>query len=94
VLREFVNGWSYVAGTPLVRGLVLGILGAFAGAGVVIGTAQFYARSLSGGDSTFFILSRSSSWVWASASSAARASSARCPGGAGSACRSCSRRSR
>jgi dTMP kinase len=56
VLREFVNGWSYVAGTPLVRGLVLGILGAFAGAGVVIGTAQFYARSLSGGDSTFYIL--------------------------------------
>jgi dTMP kinase len=56
LLREFVNGWSYVARTPLVRGLVLGILGAFAGAGVVIGTAQFYARSLSGGDSTFYIL--------------------------------------
>jgi dTMP kinase len=56
VLREFVTGWSYVARTPLVRGLVLGILGAFAGAGVVIGTAQFYARSLSGGDSTFYIL--------------------------------------
>ncbi|HKS99770.1 MAG TPA: dTMP kinase [Rugosimonospora sp.] len=56
LLREFVTGWSYVARTPLVRGLVLGILGAFAGAGVVIGTAQFYARSLSGGDSTFYIL--------------------------------------
>jgi dTMP kinase len=56
LLREFITGWSYVARTPLVRGLVLGILGAFAGAGVVIGTAQFYARSLSGGDSTFYIL--------------------------------------
>ena len=54
--RQFVQGWAYVARTPLVRGLVLGILGAFAGGGVVIGTAQFYARSLGGGDSTFYIL--------------------------------------
>lgn len=54
--REFVAGWAYVGKTPLVRGLVLGILGAFAGAGVVVGTAQFYARSLGGGDSTFYML--------------------------------------
>ena len=50
LVREFLTGWSYVAKTRLVRGLVLGILGAFAGAGVVVGTAQFYARSLGGGD--------------------------------------------
>src|SRR5439155_13250209 len=54
--KEFLAGWAYVGKTPLVRGLVLGILGAFAGAGVVVGTAQFYARSLGGGDSTFYIL--------------------------------------
>jgi dTMP kinase len=56
VLRQFVDGYRYVARTPLVRGLVLGILGAFAGGGMVIGTAQFYAKSLSGGDSTFYLL--------------------------------------
>ena len=56
VLREFVDGWTYVGKTPLVRGLVLGILGAFAGGGVVIGSAQFYAKSLGGGESTFYIL--------------------------------------
>jgi dTMP kinase len=56
MLHEFAQGWRYVGRTPLVRGLVLGILGAFAGAGVVVGTAQFYARSLAGGDSTFYIL--------------------------------------
>lgn len=56
LLREFATGWSYVARTRLVRGLVLGILGAFAGAGVVVGTAQFYARSLGGGDLAFYIL--------------------------------------
>ena len=47
---------SSSAQTPLVRGLVLGILGAFAGGGVVIGTAQFYAESLGGGDAAFFLL--------------------------------------
>jgi dTMP kinase len=56
VLREFIDGWAYVGKTPLVRGLVLGILAAFAGGGMVVGSAQFYARSLSGGESTFYIL--------------------------------------
>ncbi|MFS8478435.1 MAG: dTMP kinase [Micromonosporaceae bacterium] len=56
VLREFVHGWSYVGRTALVRGLVFGMLGAFAASGVVIGTAQFYAESLGGGPSTFYIL--------------------------------------
>jgi dTMP kinase len=56
LLKEFVEGWRFIGRTPLVRGLVLGIFGAFAGGGVVIGTAQFYARELYGGDSTFFIL--------------------------------------
>ncbi|WP_312875395.1 dTMP kinase [Allocatelliglobosispora scoriae] len=56
VLRQFVDGWKYVARTPLVRGLVLGILGAFACGGLVVGTAQFYALSLGGGDSTFSLL--------------------------------------
>src|SRR5262249_13251468 len=55
LLREFVIGWSYVARTRLVRGLVLGILGAFGGAGVVVGCAQFYTRSLGGGDQAFYI---------------------------------------
>jgi dTMP kinase len=56
VFREFIDGWAYVGKTPLVRGLVLGILAAFAGGGMVVGTAQFYATSLGGGESTFYIL--------------------------------------
>jgi dTMP kinase len=40
LLRDFVQGWSFVGRTPLVRGLVLGILGAFAGGGVGVGTAK------------------------------------------------------
>ncbi|MGH3649050.1 MAG: dTMP kinase, partial [Micromonosporaceae bacterium] len=54
--RQFVDGWRYVATRPLVRGLVLGILGAFVGGGVVVGTAKFYAISVGGGDAAFSLL--------------------------------------
>ncbi len=52
----FLEGYRFVGSTPLVRGLVFGILGAFAGGGVVIGTAKFYALSLGGGDGAFYLL--------------------------------------
>jgi dTMP kinase len=56
LLRQFVDGWKYIGRTRLVRGLVLGILGAFAAGGIVVGTAQFYAASLGGGNATFYLL--------------------------------------
>jgi dTMP kinase len=56
LLRQFFEGWQYIGQTRLVRGLVLGILGAFAAGGIVIGTAQFYALSIGGGNATFYLL--------------------------------------
>jgi dTMP kinase len=56
VIRDTKEGWRYLTRTPLVRGLTYGILGAFSGAGVVVGTARFLALSLGGGESTFAIL--------------------------------------
>ncbi len=53
MLRE---GMKYAGRTPLVRGLVIGMIGAFAAAGAVIGTAPSYAESLLGGASTFGLL--------------------------------------
>ncbi|WP_425426899.1 MFS transporter [Asanoa hainanensis] len=55
-MRDLLDGGRFIVRTRLVRGIVVGVLGAFAGAGVVIGTANFYARSLGGGDATFGIL--------------------------------------
>ncbi|GAA2673222.1 MFS transporter [Actinoplanes palleronii] len=49
-------GLRCLARTPLLRGLVVGLLGAFAGAGIVVGAARFYSRSLGGGDATFGLL--------------------------------------
>ncbi|MFD0820614.1 dTMP kinase [Micromonospora zhanjiangensis] len=56
VVRQFVEGWKFIGQTPLVRGLVLGIFGAFAGGGIVIGTAKFFTASLGAGDAAFFLL--------------------------------------
>ncbi|MFB9237033.1 dTMP kinase [Plantactinospora siamensis] len=56
VLRQFLDGWRFIGRSPLVRGLVLGIFGAFAGGGIVIGTARFFTASLSAGDAAFYLL--------------------------------------
>ncbi|MFC0029325.1 dTMP kinase [Micromonospora chaiyaphumensis] len=56
MVRQFAEGWKFIGQTPLVRGLVLGIFGAFAGGGIVVGTAKFFAASLGAGDAAFFLL--------------------------------------
>jgi dTMP kinase len=44
---------QFLRTTPLIRGLLLGMIGAFAAGGAVIGTAHPYAKSVGGGESTF-----------------------------------------
>jgi dTMP kinase len=44
---------QFIRSTPLIRGLLLGMLGAFASGGAVIGTAHVYATSVGGGESSF-----------------------------------------
>jgi dTMP kinase len=56
MMRQFIDGWKYIGGTPLVRGLVLGIFGAFAAGGIVIGAARTYATSLGAGEAAFSLL--------------------------------------
>ena len=54
--RVIVDGWKYVGRTPVVRGLVIGIIGAFAAGGVVIGLARTFVSDLGGGDSGYGLL--------------------------------------
>ncbi|MEU8821973.1 dTMP kinase [Actinoplanes sp. NPDC048796] len=56
MVRQFLDGWKYIGGTPLVRGLVLGIFGAFAAGGIVIGAAKTFATSLGAGEAAFYLL--------------------------------------
>jgi dTMP kinase len=56
LLAMLRDGVVFVRGTPLVRGLVTGILGAFAAGGAVIACAKLYATSLGGGDAAYGLL--------------------------------------
>ncbi|WP_300015117.1 MFS transporter [Pseudonocardia sp.] len=56
VLTLLRDGARFVADTPLVRGLVAGIVGAFAAGGTVVGSATLYATSLGGGNAAYGIL--------------------------------------
>ena len=56
LFRLLRDGWVFVGGTPFVRGLIIGILGAFAAGGAVIGTGKTYAASIGGGDATYGLL--------------------------------------
>ncbi|MFC5995953.1 bifunctional MFS transporter/dTMP kinase [Pseudonocardia hispaniensis] len=53
LLRE---GFRFVGSTPLIRGLVIGIIGAFAAGGAVIASAKLYSASLGGGDAAYSVL--------------------------------------
>ncbi len=53
LLRE---GARFVGSTPLIRGLVIGILGAFAAGGAVIASTKLYATSLGGGNAAYGVL--------------------------------------
>ena len=50
------DGAAFVARTPLIRGLVTGIIGAFTAGGIVIGSATLYAASLGGGNAAYGLL--------------------------------------
>ncbi|MGH3751951.1 MAG: MFS transporter [Pseudonocardiaceae bacterium] len=56
LLSMLRDGVVFVRGTPLVRGLVTGIIGAFAAGGAVIACAKLYATSLGGGDAAYGLL--------------------------------------
>lgn len=56
VWHDFVEGWSYLRTSERVRGLILGMLGAFSGAGVLIGVGTVYASTLGAGDAAFYTL--------------------------------------
>lgn len=55
-LRSLRTGLSFAGRTPLVRGLVVGITGAFMAAGAVIATAQAFSRSLDAGSAAYGLL--------------------------------------
>jgi len=57
IAKAIVEGWRFIRHTPVVRGLVIGMLGAFCAAGVVIGLAPSYILyTLHGGSAGFSLV--------------------------------------
>jgi dTMP kinase len=56
ILRTLVDGWAFVGKTPVVRGLVIGMVGAFAAGGAVVGLAPIYVQDLGAGNAAYGVL--------------------------------------
>jgi dTMP kinase len=56
VLKSLHDGWKSVSETKIVRGLVVGMIGAFFAAGAVIGLARTFVGDLGGGDAAYGVL--------------------------------------
>ena len=56
LLRSILEGWRFVGHSALVRGIVVGMLGAFAAGGAVIATGRLYAEQRGGGDAGYGVL--------------------------------------
>jgi dTMP kinase len=56
VFRDIAEGWSFVGSTPLIRGLVVGMLGAFAAGGTAIALGRPFVGVLHGGDAAYGLL--------------------------------------
>ncbi len=56
VWGQIADGWRFVATTPLVRGLVVGMLGAFGAGGFVIGVAPRFVQDLQAGEPGYGVL--------------------------------------
>jgi dTMP kinase len=56
MLHAIADGWSFVGQNRLVRGLVFGILGAFAAGGVVVALAKPFVTVLHGGNAGYGLL--------------------------------------
>lgn len=53
---SLIGGWKFVSQSPLIRGLIIGMIGAFIAAGAVIGLARTFVGDLQAGDAAYGIL--------------------------------------
>jgi dTMP kinase len=56
MIRTVIEGWRFVGRTPVVRGVIIGMLGAFGAAGAVVGLSSTYTRDLGAGNAAFGVL--------------------------------------
>ena len=56
VSSSLLEGWKFVSSSKVIRGLILGMLGAFVAAGAVIGLARTFVGDLQAGEAAYGVL--------------------------------------
>jgi dTMP kinase len=56
ITQSLIQGWKTVSDSKIIRGLILGMIGAFSAAGAVIGLARTFVGDLGGGDAAYGVL--------------------------------------
>ncbi len=56
ILKSLYEGWKAVSGSRIIRGLIVGMVGAFVAAGAVIGLARTFVGDLGGGEAAYGVL--------------------------------------
>jgi dTMP kinase len=56
ITKSLIQGWKSVSDSKIIRGLILGMIGAFSAAGAVIGLARTFVGDLGGGDAAYGVL--------------------------------------
>ncbi len=56
IAQSLVLGWKSVSESKIIRGLIIGMVGAFSAAGAVIGLARTFVGDLGGGDAAYGVL--------------------------------------
>jgi dTMP kinase len=56
VAQSLIQGWKAVSESTIIRGLIIGMVGAFSAAGAVIGLARTFVGDLGGGDAAYGVL--------------------------------------
>jgi dTMP kinase len=56
ILKSLNEGWKAVSGSKIIRGLIVGMVGAFVAAGAVIGLARTFVGDLGGGEAAYGVL--------------------------------------
>lgn len=56
ILKSLLEGWNSVRSSKIIRGLIVGMVGAFIAAGAVIGLARTFVGDLGGGEAAYGVL--------------------------------------
>lgn len=56
IMRSLLDGWKFIGTTPYVRGLIVGMFGAFVAGGAVIGLGRTFVDDLGGGNAAYGVL--------------------------------------